>query len=100
MALARLIRTAAWVAAAVIVAAILLYVFSANPATAVVRYVHDAGAWLAGPFKGLFWAGSRKGSLALNWGIAALVYLAVGHLLAGLLARAPRRGARRVRPVV
>jgi len=100
MALARLIRAAAWVAAAVIVAAILLYVFSANPQNAVVRDLHDAGRWLVGPFKGLFWAGSRKGSLALNWGIAALVYLVVGHLLARLLARTPRPRMRRVRPVV
>jgi hypothetical protein len=38
--------------------------------------------------------------MALNWGIAAVVYLAVAHLLAGLIARAPRRSYGRARPVV
>jgi hypothetical protein len=77
--------------AAIIVAAILLRVFSANPHNTVVSDIHDAGAWLAGPFKNIFSVGSAMGSMALNWGIAAVVYLAAAHILAGLIMRTPRR---------
>jgi hypothetical protein len=100
MAVARLIRTLAWIAAAIIVAAILLKVFSANPHNTVVSDIHDAGAWLVTPFKHMFSLDSANGTMALNWGIAAVIYLAVAHLLAGLFARAPRGGfGRRARPV-
>jgi hypothetical protein len=37
--------------------------------------------------------------MAVNWGIAAAVYLIVGHLIAGLIARAAVRGRRWGRPV-
>jgi hypothetical protein len=97
--LARVIRTLAGVVAAIIVAAILLRVLGANPQNAVVSNIHDAGAWLVGPFKNIFSVGGAKASMAVNWGIAVVVYLAVAHLLAGLLARIPRRGLGRVRPV-
>ena len=100
MAVARLIRTVAGIVAAIIVAAILLKVFSANPHNTVVSDIHDAGAWLVTPFKHLFSTDSAKGTMALNWGIAAVVYLVVAHVLAGLLTRVPGRGYRRVRPVV
>jgi hypothetical protein len=101
MAIARLIRTVAWIVAAIIVAAILLRVLGANPHNTVVSDVHDAGAWLVGPFKSIFSVGSAKASMAVNWGIAAIVYLAVAHLLAGLIMRAPRRrGYGRVGPAV
>lgn len=99
IALARLIRTAGWVVVALIVAAILLYVFGANSHNGLVSAIHQAAAAIVGPFKGLFRVGSAKGSLALNWGIAAVVYMAVAHLLASLLARTPVRGYRRMRPV-
>ncbi|HEY2437633.1 MAG TPA: hypothetical protein VGH93_10650 [Solirubrobacteraceae bacterium] len=82
--------------AAIIVAAILLRVFGANPHNTVVSDIHDAGAWLVGPFKSIFSVGSAKASMAVNWGLAAIVYLAVAHLLAGLIVRAtPRRRFRR-----
>ncbi|HLY47764.1 MAG TPA: hypothetical protein VKR21_01075 [Solirubrobacteraceae bacterium] len=100
MAVARLIRAVAGIVAAIIVAAILLKVFSANPHNTLVSDLHDAGAWLAGPFKHIFSLGSAKGTMALNWGLAAVVYLAVAHLLASLIMRAPGRSYRRVRPVV
>ena len=100
MAVARVIRTVAGIVAAIIVAAILLRVFSANPHNTVVSDIHDAGAWLASPFKHLFSLNSAKGTMALNWGIAAAVYLAVAYVLASLIMRTPRRSfGRRVRPV-
>ena len=100
MAVARLIRAIAGVVAAIIVAAIVLRLLSANPHNTVVSDIHDAGAWLVGPFKSIFSVGGANTSMAVNWGIAAVVYLAVGYLLASLFMRAPRRGfGRRVRPV-
>jgi hypothetical protein len=101
VAIARLIRTLAGIVAAIIVAAIVLRLLGANPHNTVVSDVHDAAAWLVGPFKSMFSIGSAKTSMAVNWGIAAVVYLVVAHLLAGLIMRAPRRRGfgRRVRPV-
>ena len=94
MRLARLVRTLAGLIALVIVAAIVLFVLGANASNDVVRAVHDAGAWLVGPFKNLFSIRNAKVAMAVNWGLAALVYLIVGHLIAGLLARmTPRRRA-------
>jgi hypothetical protein len=87
MAVARLIRTAAGVVAAVIVVGIILRLVSANPHNVVVSDIHDAGNWLVGPFHNVFSVSDAKLNLALNWGLAAVVYLVVGALLAGLLAR-------------
>ena len=92
LALARLVRTLAGLIALVIVAAIVLFVLGANPSNGVVSAIHDAGAWLAGPFKNLFSIHNAKLAMAVNWGLAALVYLVVGHIIASLLARmTPRR---------
>lgn len=98
MVVARAIRTIAGLVAAVMVAAILLRVLGANPHNVIVSGLHDAGQTLAGPFKGLFRVGNRKASLAVNWGIAAVVYLVLGHLVARMVAYAVPRG-RRIRPV-
>jgi hypothetical protein len=101
MAVARLIRTLGFIVAAIIVAAIVLTLLSANPHNTIVSDIHDAGAWLVGPFKTIFSIGGPKTSMAVNWGIAAVVYLAIAHLLASLFMRVPRRGMGRgrVRPV-
>lgn len=99
MALARLIRAIAGLVAAVIVVAILLRLFSANPHNVVVSDIHDVAQTLVGPFKNILSVGSAKGSMALNWGLAALVYLVVGHVIANLIARSAWHGWRRARPV-
>jgi len=96
--LARVVRLIAGVVALIIVAGILLRVFDANMSNTIVRDVHDAAAWLVGPFKNLFSIKNPKVSIAVNWGLAAVVYYAVGHFIARLLARAaaPRRGVAHV----
>jgi hypothetical protein len=90
--LARLVRTLAGLVALVIVAAIVLFLLGANPSNGIVSAIHDAGAWLVGPFKNLFKIHNAKLAMAVNWGLAALVYLIVGHLIATLLARMTPRG--------
>jgi YGGT family len=101
MALARLIRTVTGLVALVIVLGILLFVLSANPHNAIVSDIHDAANWLVGPFRNVFSVKGPKLNLALNWGLATLVYLVVGGFLASLAARSTARGRRfgRVRPV-
>lgn len=92
--LARVVRSLAGLIALIIVVAIVLFVLGANPSNGIVKAIHDAGAWLAGPFKNLFSIHNAKVAMAVNWGLAALVYLVVGHLIASLLVRmTPRRRA-------
>jgi hypothetical protein len=99
MAVARLIRLIVSVVVTVIVAGILLRLLSANPHNVIVSDIHDAAQALVGPFKNVFSLGSAKASLAANWGLAAIVYLVVGRLIVGLIARTAPRGLRRTRSV-
>jgi hypothetical protein len=95
--LARLIRLAAWVLAGIIVAGILLIVLSANPSNSIVSNVHDAARWLVGPFNGMFKPHDHKLAITINWGIAALVYVIVGSLIARLVVLIGSAGLRRRR---
>jgi hypothetical protein len=75
----------------VIVAAIILKIAGANPANVIVRDIHDVGKVLVGPFHNVFTIKNPKTSIAANWGLAAVVWLVVGSVIASLLARlAPR----------
>ena len=85
--LARLVMLLAWLVALAIAAGILLVVLKANPTNGVVQAVTDAGRWLAGPFKNMFSIHDVRTATAVNWGIAAVVYLAVASLVARLLRR-------------
>src|SRR5213082_1657956 len=99
LALARLVRLVAGIVALVIVVAIVLRVASANGSNAIVRDIHDAGRALVGPFKNVFSIKNPKAAIAVNWGLAALVYLIVGGFIAGLIARMAPRGMRSAQPV-
>jgi hypothetical protein len=87
LALARIVRLAGSVVAALIVAGILLVVLDANPANDIVNWVTDAARWLAGPFRDLFSIENRDWRVAVNWGLAAVAYLAISRFVARLLAR-------------
>ena len=95
--LARIIKLASRVVAGVIVVGIALHVLGANADNAVVSLVYDVCRPLVAPFKDLFDLDDAKWQIAVNWGIAAAVYAAVGTLLARLLAGAgfTRRRRRR-----
>lgn len=92
--IARVVLFAALLVALIIGAAILLRVLDANTANSIVKAVQDAGKALVGPFKDIFKIDKPKVSVAVNWGLAALVYLLVG----GLIARVLRRVALRSHP--
>jgi H+/gluconate symporter-like permease len=88
---ASLVAAAALAVALLIGAAICLHVFAPGANGAVVRWVHDAGAWLTQPFHGAI---QRSGGhrLTVNWGVAAAVYLVGGLVVARLLRAAAWRG--------
>ena len=95
LALAGIIRTAAAIVCGIIVVAIVLTLVGANQSNDIVSWIHDAGAWLVGPFKGIFDVESGDLQMVLNWGLAALVYAIVAGLIVRLLAGADGHGAGR-----
>jgi len=86
---AALVITASSLAALFLVAYILLVVFKASPHNDIVRGVRYVAIPLTWVFKNLFTPHSRKAEVAINSGLAAVVYLVVGRALAKLLRRAP-----------
>ena len=85
--LARVVALIGSAVAALIVVGILLVVFEASPTNDLVEWLMDAARWLSNPFHGLFDLDSNKGQVALNWGLAAVVYFAISRVVARLLAR-------------
>jgi hypothetical protein len=86
-ALARLIDLVVAVVAVIIALGVLLVVLEANPSNDIVKLIHDAAAWLVGPFKDFFSLNDAKLQVAVNWGLALVVYVIVGRTVASLLRR-------------
>ena len=84
---ARLVMLVTTVIVGIIVAAILLRVLEANASNSIVEGVTDLARTLVGPFKDLFTIDNPKVEIAVNWGLAALVWLIVGSLIARVLRR-------------
>ncbi|MBN0044845.1 hypothetical protein JS756_12125 [Streptomyces actuosus] len=61
---------------------ILMYLLDANRANDFVRFVHDAARWLAGWSYDLFTFDAAWARVVAEYGLAAVVYLFVGHALA------------------
>ena len=85
---ARVVMLITSVIVGIIVAAILLRVLGANASNSLVEGVTDLARTLVGPFKDLFTIENAKVEIAVNWGLAALLYLIVGSLIAKVLRRA------------
>ncbi|WP_225097037.1 hypothetical protein [Streptomyces sp. CoH27] len=83
----RIVATVAYVMAAIIGLWILLFLVHANRSNGVVRFVHDAATWLAGWAQGIFTFDQEWARVVCDYGLAAVVYLIVGHALAGRLYR-------------
>jgi hypothetical protein len=90
--LARAVRLATGVVVVLILAGILLQVLDANTSNAIVSFFDDAARWLTQPFHGIFNLDDNKAQVAVNWGLAAVVYAIVGTLIARLLARSALAG--------
>ena len=93
--LARVVRLATGVVVVLIIAGILIHVLDANTSNAIVSFFDDVASWLTQPFHGIFSLDDKKAQLAVNWGLAAVVYAIVGSLLARVLARSAMAGRMR-----
>src|SRR2546429_5150574 len=83
--------TAAVLIALLIGLAILLRDADANAGNTIVKGIHDGANFFAGSFSGLFtFSGHPKREISINWGIALVVYLIVGAVLATYIARMGR----------
>ena len=76
LAVARLIRAIGAIAAGIIVLAIVLHLLGAKTSNSVVNAIHQAGSWLSQWSHGLFSIHNADLNMVVNWGIAAVVYLA------------------------
>jgi hypothetical protein len=85
--LARVVRVIAGVVALVLLIGIVLVLLKANRSNEVVTFFRDAASTLAGPFDGMFTLSPKRVETAVNWGIAAVVWYLVGHLVARLIGR-------------
>ncbi len=93
--LARLVRTAAVLVALLIALAIVLRDVDANASNSIVKGIHEGANVFAGAFTGLFtFNGHPKRAITVDWGIALIVYLIVGALIANLIAAIGRGGLR------
>ncbi|WP_369237386.1 hypothetical protein AB5J56_31320 [Streptomyces sp. R21] len=66
---------------------ILFYLLDANRANDLVEFVHDAAAWLAGWSRDLFTFDEAWARVVAGYGLAAVVYLFVGHAIANRMHR-------------
>ena len=83
---ARAISIVTTVVVLFIIAGIVLFVLEANKSNDIVSVINDVAEALAGPFEDLFTLDEQKLEVAVNWGLAALVYAIVGRVLARLAA--------------
>jgi len=93
MTLSRLVLLLATLIAVLIGLAILLRDVDANAGNTVVKGIHDGANFFAGAFTGLAsFHGHPKRAITVDWGIAALVYLAAGVVVAAVVRRFGRSG--------
>jgi hypothetical protein len=81
------ITTIAGVIAAIIIIGIVLVLIKANQNNEIVDFILDVGRFLTRPFRDLFPQDDPRQDILVNWGIAAIVYLILGALLARLARR-------------
>jgi len=79
--------------AAIIIVAILLKVTGANRLNPIVSVLLPTGSFLVGPFDQVFQLDGRTTEVAVNWGIAAALYLVVGQVAGRALGAVGRRPA-------
>lgn len=84
---ARVIAVVADVMAFIIGLWILMYLLDANRGNELVEFVHDTARWLAGWSHDLFTFDRTWANVVAGYGLAALVYLFIGHAVAGRIRR-------------
>jgi hypothetical protein len=84
---ARIVSLITSVVVGLIVIGIVLVLLEANRDNAIVDWLVNAAHWLVGPFDNVFQPDGQKVRVAVNWGLAAVLYAIVGGFLARLLRR-------------
>jgi hypothetical protein len=84
---ARIVSLITSIVVGLIVLAIVLVLLEASRKNGIVDWLVGAGDWLSTPFQGIFSLDSHKATVAVNWGLAAIVYAIVGGFIARLLRR-------------
>jgi hypothetical protein len=84
---ASLIAVAADIAALILGLWILFYLLDANQGNALVEFIRDAARFLAGWSNDLFTFEEQWARVVAGYGLPAIVYLFVGHTLAGAARR-------------
>ena len=93
LAIARLILAIATLIALLIGLAIVLRDVDANAHNTIVKGIHDGANFFAGAFTGLItFKGHAKREITVDWGIALLVYLIVGSIIARWIGGIGRSG--------
>jgi hypothetical protein len=87
-AIATVIVVAAVTVAIILVVHIVFVVFDANTANSIVDTINGWADTLAWKFKDVFTPESPKTAALVNFGLAAVIYLIVGRIVAGLIRRA------------
>jgi hypothetical protein len=81
------IQTIFGIIAAIIIVGIALVLIKANQNNDIVNFILDLGRFFTRPFRDMFPRSNPRQDILLNWGIAAIVYLIVGAILARLARR-------------
>lgn len=81
--IALVVHTIADVAAGLLVLWILLSLLGANQGNVFVQFVRDMADWLSGWSQDIFTMENDNVRFALNYGLPAVVYLFIGHGVAG-----------------
>jgi hypothetical protein len=85
--IARIVGLVTSVVVGLIVVAIVLVLLEASRDNAIVDWLVGAADYLSKPFHGAFHPDGRKAMVAVNWGLAAVVYGIAGGLISRLLRR-------------
>ncbi|WP_338696046.1 hypothetical protein V2W30_12115 [Streptomyces sp. Q6] len=83
----RVVMVVADVLAVILGLWILMYLLDANRGNDLVQFVHNAAGWLAGWSHDLFTFDEAWARVVAGYGLAAVVYLFVGHAIANRLRR-------------
>ncbi len=75
------------IAALILILWIALFLLDANTSNSVVDWIHDAANWLSGWSRGLFTIESDNWHAVVDYGLPAVVYLLIGHAVAGRVNR-------------
>jgi hypothetical protein len=85
--LARIVSLITSIVVGLIVIGIVLVVLEANKSNDIVKALLDAAKFLVGPFEDVFKPDDAKVKVAVNYGLAAVIYAIVGGLIVKLLRR-------------